>query len=281
MTRNDDRITRIGDKFGRKMKPRLASHRTDRYTGKLGKTPDGPVVVAGRDGYLWVRMGPEANPSQVWNPNKIRPIQDLDVLMGWTHERASEMQILDVNYGARGGGDGWRNSDGEYQDYGERHWTDKRDILPFLLHAYSGLTVRVWPDSYLDDTEDLEFFVGDTLDLTDYVPVSGSLFVHVYLDAATGALGVVEGDVLTSLGPGGYPSADIADEMIPNPPEGTYPLAGILLTSGQTAVRAPDIYDTRMIWNKIGGSMGLIDRILTDDNGDILVDDNGNVSLSD
>jgi hypothetical protein len=281
LTRNEDQISRIADKFGRKMKPRLASHRTDRYTGKLGKTAAGPIVVDGRDGYLWVRMGPEANPSQVWNPNRIRPIQDLDVLMGWSHSRPGEMQILDVNYGARGGGDGWRNGDGDYQNYGERHWTDKRDIVPFLLHAAGGLNVRAHPDFYLDDTEDVEFFIGETVSLSAYVPGTGSLFVHVYLDAATGALSVVEGDVLSALGPGGYPSSEVADEMIPNPPEGGYPLGAVLLTAAQTTIGAADIYDTRMIWNKIGGSMGLIDRMLTDDNGNILVDDNGNVLIGD
>lgn len=279
MSRDADRIDDIGDKFARKIRKRLASHRTDRYTGKLGKTASGPVEVEGRDGYLWVRMGPEANPSQVWNPNRIRPIQDLDVLMGWSHERSTEMQILDVNYGSRGGGDGWRNSDGDYQNYSQKVWINKQNILPFHMYPAGGLSVNVNPDYYMDDAADLKFFIGDALDLTAYVPGTNARFVHVYLDASTGLLSAISGSLITELQTGGYPAPSAADDLIPNVPEGSYPIGAVYLVAGTTAITTSMLYHTRQLWNKVGGETGVIERILTDGNGDVMSDSNGVVML--
>lgn len=115
---------------------------------------------------------------------------------------------------------------------------DISQVTNLSVQPSSGLTVQVFPGR-LPNAD----VIGQTVDLTSHVPVSGARFVLISYSKTTGAVTVTDGTVNA----GGFAALTYAD--VPATPAGNWRSAAIVLYAGQTEIiRTPngnDFWDLR------------------------------------
>lgn len=141
------------------------------------------------------------------------------------------------------------------------------------------MAVTCTPLKYFDINGDEQQFYSDTLDLTDYVPSSANQhrYVKVFLDLSTGRLGA-------ELGTAKAITIQLTEEDITSIvlTGSQMSLAAVRLFNGMTAIDDDKlILDWRHWLQSQAGATSVIDKILTDDNGDVLSDENGDVLTED
>lgn len=141
------------------------------------------------------------------------------------------------------------------------------------------MSVTVAPFKYWNASGEERYFTEGAIDLTDFVPSTASqhCLVKVYFDLVTETLGAVAGTATSTvmlLTEQDLTAIQIEDTQIP--------LAGVRLTNGMTEINDEAlIIEWRFLFGSATSGLGVIDSILTDDNGDVLSDDNGDVLTED
>jgi hypothetical protein len=101
----------------------------------------------------------------------------------------------------------------------------------FMIYAY-GLELRKFP--------------GSTIDLSTHVPaIAGHRYTLVYLNTSTGFLGAIAGTIVP----------DPAPPDVPTAISGTIPLAIVDQYFGQTTIIDSRIYQWKLLWGTIGGTV--------------------------
>lgn len=208
--------------------------------------------VDGRPGYSWVRLR-GANGGVFQALNGITPDQpDLPVIVGFEPNNPYSLKILSVDRDMAvimGGYDG--------QPFLPAHhllheWPDQYpgiDAVTVYPRAYSqlrvyqgtGLTVNISPYRYYSNDGVFVQWDGElNYDLSLQQPASGlALYVLVYYNPVTQAIGVVAGDAVADL--------DTINPLPPTLPTSMLASALVRLDGDQTSISEQDILDVRQL----------------------------------
>lgn len=224
--------------------------------GMLGDGNGNVAVGVSLPGWSWIRYDS--------NPHKVATVlnryehwaEGTRVVVGKVHPNDPYEQVigLDVAYYAQHMEDAWM----AYMfaaPHGETHLSTETDpahidtgnVVDGRVRATNPVSMNVHVEPFLYPRSCLIIkFNGGTIDLTAYVPPIGLYgdlhrYVLIYMDIATGDLGVVEGDVYyTGFTP-----------VVPDALENTVPLGIVLLTTGQTTIVTANIYPYKIIWHPL------------------------------
>jgi hypothetical protein len=219
------------------------------YTGK----PD----VAGRPGYVWVReYGANGGVFQALN-TKVQKRVGLTVQLAVDPKAPFTRRVLGVDESILVSLDGYTGSPYLPNHHADHEWPDQapgpdalqvypRSIVPLRTQAGAGLTVDVAYLIYAYNGA-RKIFQGYTgFDISSHQPASGqALYVLVYLDPATNALGSTAGTATTD-----------SPTVIPTLPaftDNTEPSAFVRLDGDQTAITEADIVDARLFVSPVAG----------------------------
>lgn len=232
--------------------------KTTQFFGVLG---NGSGVVTGtRSNTVLVRIG-SAPPVEVFNM-AVPPVEGLPIVVGYD-QNPSLIEVLGVdktrvtdwleyNYVApHGHSHTYGDSASGYADI---VYIQKRQFIPLMCIPTTppSMQLTVLSDFYPYGSTWKYFSGATTVSLSSYRPSSGQArFVTIYINAETNALGYATNSlVYTTL----YPPDNVRD-YIPTPPEGSIPIAAVVLTgSGEARIVEDDIYDVRLIYNSLGGT---------------------------
>lgn len=215
-----------------------------RMPGLLGKSNNqGNASVAGREGWVYVRLGSNETLAQAYN-DRVPHRNGLPVIVGYAPEQPTLFQVLSirqVHHDEMSSGQAiaphhtqheWPNEDVVY--------VDTRQMMPCRVSIDTALTVKIFQGvapldgAWVSVTE-------QTLDLTAYKPGAGVCYVLVYLDA-DGVLSAEAGTARDS-----DAELDISD--CPMSPSTGLALAAVRLSYASTAlvegVTKTDIRDLR------------------------------------
>lgn len=229
-----------------------------RWPALLGLGND-TVQVAGKPGYVWVRLGVTGNDgvTMVWN-QQVTYRDGLAVTVGYRPEQPTLLQILCQREVYAGDEDGFipqivpHHQTHQWDDPGggdDVVYTQKRQWMPLRVGAAGDFEVSIQPDIVWRQGAWVSLVV-QSLDLAEYVPVGlYARYVLVALDE-TGAACAVPGALIT-------PPSSITIGDCPGPTSlEMMPLAAIRLYQGQPAlsdVRGNrDIFDLR--WPQSAGA---------------------------
>ncbi|APU89256.1 hypothetical protein Rctr41k_45 [Virus Rctr41k] len=232
-------------KFARSLKSLLRQDRNAEIPAFLGNLSG--VVSTGETGRVYVTLF-DGEVLAVFN-GKVQNVPRLPVLIGYGGtERLQVLRSRDV-YDSP--------PFPEVGPHGFLHTFPNPDtvpvraeqFIPLLVEPESGLTVRIHRGSY-ELTDGWHPLPNQTLDLTDYVPASGAIFVLIEVDV-DGALSVTEGSAVES-------RAMLEFSDIPAADAAKFSLAAVKLYAAQTSfIFLPsdtDIVDLR--FGRQGGGSG-------------------------
>lgn len=234
-------------KFARSLKSLLRQDRNAEIPAFLGNLSG--VVSTGETGRVYVTLF-DGEVLAVFN-GKVQNVPRLPVLIGYGGtERLQVLRSRDVYDSPHFP---------EVGPHGFLHTFPNPDtvpvraeqFIPLLVEPESGLTVRIHRGSY-ELTDGWHPLPNQTLDLTDYVPASGAIFVLIEVDV-DGALSVTEGSAVES-------RAMLEFSDIPAADAAKFSLAAVKLYAAQTSfIFLPsdtDIVDLRFGRQGGGGGSG-------------------------
>lgn len=204
----------------------------------------GVVNVPLRTGWVYVRMSGSDSVVSAYN-DRVPIINDMPILVGYEPFAPTLFQVLGIRH--------VYNSVSSVPKVPAHHKTHEwlvadggndvvfslaRQLMPLRVSA-SGMVLTVYASPYKTESGWKE--ITGTLNLNAYVPGSGACWALVSL-TSTGVLAVVTGTVKAS-------RTLLLVTDIPALPSGNYPLAGVVLYFGQTAIvetsTTQDILDLR------------------------------------
>lgn len=201
-----------------------------RRTMMLGNG-QGTVKVPGVPNAVYARPLNGGPPIVIWNYSGASPLNDIPVVVGEDDINIGLQQVLAVRYYPAsnlpaGVGVAAHGSTHTYGN-GDPVWIYSRQILNCLAYIDTGFTVKVWAgDMYVAGA--LVHVMGQSIDLTAYVPAAGACYALLAIDTA-GAVVVRVGAVRPSL-------AGLYYSDVPYPPGGTSPIAAVRLVAGQSSL---------------------------------------------
>jgi len=209
------------------------------------------VEVPGRPNYVYVRLVGQVV-SQVYN-DRVNPVLDLQVYVGYDDEEPRLLQVLGVRSDLRRYGTDETNVGYIAEHHRTHEWmafpdggndvvfSELRQFMPLRPTPIStGIALNIGRGILLDYNKNILYVTGAIVDLSDYIPTTGSRFAYVGIDQY-GAPSVTGGFVRDTFT---LTFAD-APDFIP----GTYPIALVRLYSGQTRIEeaysSTDLADLR------------------------------------
>lgn len=230
-----------------------------RFSGYLGIRTGGAntVEVAGRPGFVWVRLRNVTNEViQAFNETT-SPVYNLPVLVERDLDSPTRYRIVsrDIDvYGSNWGTSApylanhgfqhsWNNNDPNIG--GDVTWVYQQQFTPLMvMPSGSNGAGNVLIGAGINHYGNIFSYVGSTGtgNLLTYKPTGSTAnLLLVYLDHETGNFGVLEGTPVANTVTGTYQVV----ANLPAPPTGTVPLAGIRLVSGTSSIGWRNIYDVR------------------------------------
>lgn len=210
----------------------------------------GVISVPNRVDYVYVRVAGLGTIS-VYN-KRVPLILDLPVDVGYDPLEPKNFQVLNIHRYPQGGGRGL--VDVATILHGKTHnwagidpvYIEKRQLMPLRPTPLGGMGLYVTREvTYYDDKA--VSVTGQQLDLSAYVPASGSYLVLVYKDTDE-IIKVTTGGVLKDL-----LTLTLADA--PQAYPGTVPIALVRLYGGQTGIaegyQDTDLIDVRQLFSPI------------------------------
>lgn len=238
--RSSQRIRQVLSRYQRKPNPQQ---------GILGNEI-GEISVPNRVDFVYVRVAGLGTIS-VYN-KRVPLILDLPVDVGYDPLEPKNFQVLNIHRYPQGGGRGL--VDVATILHGKTHnwagidpvYIEKRQLMPLRPTPLGGMQLYVTREvTYYDDKAVI--VTGQQLDLTPYIPATGSLMVLIYKDTDE-IVKVQTGGVLRDIF-----SLTLADA--PQAYPGTVPIALIRLYGGQTGIAEgyndTDLIDVRQLFSPI------------------------------
>lgn len=223
----------------RKIQSRLKKYKRqqDLQIGLLGNYSY-EVEVPSRPNYVYVRLAGQVV-SQVYN-DRVNPVLDLQVYVGYDDEEPNLLQVLGVRSDLRRYGTDDDNVAYMPAHHRTHEWmafpdggndvvfSELRQFMPLRPTPIStGVAINIYRGILLDVNKNLFYVTGAVVDLSSYIPATGSRFVYVGMDQS-GIPSVTGGLIKDSL----TLTFDDAPNLIP----GTYPMALVRLYGDQTKV---------------------------------------------
>ncbi|MCG3207335.1 MAG: hypothetical protein FOGNACKC_00935 [Anaerolineae bacterium] len=201
--------------------------------------------VEGRPDYVWVRIyGQDGGVHQVFYRGA-KPAAGAAVEVGYRHENSQILEILSYDASAYlGAGE---PLPGDLLAETTVGWVEQTYLVPLKTLPNTGLRVDVWPAMFNFGGQQ-KLFAGQTgFDLSAYVPTTANRErqIALYVDAATGLLGVVAGNEVVT-------GQSLA---IPRLTRDRIPVAAVKLRVGQTGIAATDITDLRSLFEPVMAAM--------------------------
>lgn len=243
--------------------------------GTLGNVA-GVVDVPGKSNYVYVTI-PGSGTLVVYN-KRIAPVPGMPVEIGRDPLEPDLYQVIDIHKYpsvsttplAPGGQPAphapthnWAGTDPVY--------IEKRQLMPLRATAIGGMNVFVTRETAYYDG-DWQFISGTNLDMSGYVPATGSLYALIYKDVDEVIKVNVTGSTLKD-------ALTLTLQDAPQPYSGTVPIALVQLYGGQSGIfdgaSATDIVDIRQLWSPVlltGTSSG---GITTGTSGGHIIQDEG------
>lgn len=238
--RSSQRIRQVLSRYQRKPNPQQ---------GILGNEI-GEISVPNRVDFVYVRVAGLGTIS-VYN-KRVPLILDLPVDVGYDPLEPKNFQVLNIHRYPQGGGRGL--VDVATILHGKTHnwagidpvYIEKRQLMPLRPTPLGGMQLYVTREvTYYDDKAVI--VTGQQLDLTPYIPATGSLMVLIYKDT----------DEIVKVQTGGV-LRDIFSLTLSDAPQaypGTVPIALVRLYGGQTGIaegyQDTDLIDVRQLFSPI------------------------------
>lgn len=240
----------------------------DTVAGLLGRASDETVLISGRPGYVYVRIGNDEKLGTALN-KKTQNRYDLPVILGYDGI-SKEYQVIASRQDEWTGAGFSRIPDVEAHRYSHEwpdpddpnkdgsdvpyvHWRQIRGLRIGLTGTVFEIEVDRW---VLLRTTGWQWVVSQQLDLSGDKPASGARYALIYLDK--------EGILQRSLG-SVVATASITVEDCPVPSADDFPLAMVMLWAAQTDIvestDRQDILDLRWPQAYAAGS-GMTDDML-------------------
>jgi hypothetical protein len=226
---------------------KLANPRTPtEQSGKLGNFA-ATVKVPNRTNYVYVRLS-DNTVAECWN-TRVPPIPNLNVFVDINPRKKTELMVTDIML------DSYPRGTIEFvgiPSHGETHtwpeydtaYINYRQVLPLRVTSAGGLSVQVNGGWYLDASGSANWYAGETVSLSSYVPSRGAKTVTVSL-SPTGSLTYTEGSIVEQ-------NEFSWLTQTPTPPSTDYPLAAVRLAAGRSVINdnnnsTNDIQDLRFV----------------------------------
>ncbi len=233
----------------------------------------GSVAVPGRPGWVYVRIGSDLTRGQAFNvrvPNR----DNLPVLVGYDPISPRLFQVLSLRHVYTVGGAGYTviAQAGPHHETHEWAGVDGSDVVYVHARQWLPLRVRIVSGFLMQVDGGPIYRAGawrqiatQQLDLEAYKPALGARWVLLYLDAA-GTLAARAG--------GNIAAGDLNYANIPAPEADEFPLAGVRLYGGQTAIldtyTSSDVVDLR--WPQTNAAAPMHDPVTLSDDADQVLD---------
>lgn len=213
----------------------------------------GEIAVPNRTDYVYVRVAGLGTIS-IYN-KRVPLILDLPVDIGYDPLEPKNFQVLNIHRYPQGGGR--KLADVSTILHGKTHnWAgidpvfiEKRQIMPLRPTPMGGMSIYVTREVTYYDNEAVRI-TGQQLDLSSYVPATGSWMVLLYKDTDE-LIKVSTGGVLRDIF---SLSLDDAPQVYP----GTVPIALVRLYGGQTGIaegyQDTDLIDVRQLFSPIAAT---------------------------
>jgi hypothetical protein len=225
--------------------------------GLLGNG-NGESMVADRPGWSWFRLdGEQSKLTQVRNLMFAYFADGTPVWVGKWHYTDKYEQVLGVYWGPYADNPTQAIID-QYRvaPHGATHHAiTGSDPAPIdMSNLVNGKVVATSPETLSVAAEfmiyayglELRKFPGSTIDLSTHVPaIAGHRYTLVYLNTSTGFLGAIAGTIVP----------DPAPPDVPLAISGTIPLAIVDQYFGQTTIIDSRIYQWKLLWGAIGGTV--------------------------
>lgn len=216
---------------------------------------NGNVIVPDRPDYNYVRFNRSSSETfEVFNKEVSQPVDGWPILIGSFPWQEGLIQVVGTDWAAYSQ-TGWGDSVASIQAHAPTHewptFAPGSDPVNVYLRAHTPLrtqvvgsgsnSVYVTPYEY-DFTGTSSQWPGvPSIDFSAKPPTGSMLYMGVYLNPATNALGVVSGSTTVF--------TDALEPAIPNWPLGVYPSGYVRLYGGQAGITERDIRDARRLWN--------------------------------
>ena len=225
----------------------------------------GTLHVAGRPGWIHVRIGNDKIPAQAFNA-QVGDYVDYPVIVGYSQEQPDLFQVLSARFvyaGADSGDDLLPQVVAHHRTHefrrdgsggGDTVWVQKQQIVPLQVSPTtpSSMMVVVAADWYAWESGWRYFPGAVSADLSGYVPnaAAAARFVLISIDGLTNLLQYTPGDTFSIL----LPPAKL-DDQLPPPPAGSVPAGAVYLVSSTTSLDWDNLYDIRLFNHPVGGSI--------------------------
>jgi len=220
------------------------------------------VVVDGRPGFVYIRVGASQSLGQAFN-NRLQPRDDLAIYVGYTDTQPDLLQVLDVRqqeYVAAGNSPipiiprHHETHEFNSADGSDVIWVEKQQLTEALTRPTDpeSMNVYVHPILYAY-AGSWEWFPGDESDdLSGYMPSNSgeARYVLIYIDTSTNALDYSQGEIFAELAP----PVDMVSAL-PDAPAASIPVGAVYLTSSTTEITFDDNlhFDPRFTVTATGG----------------------------
>lgn len=208
------------------------------------------LVVQSNEAFVWAR---ESLQSKQYFPvrlnRSVRPAFNLPVIVGKKtndpYERILDVDETFVDYSPSASlisGTAPHHSQHEFGG-GDEVFIDSKLFKPGLLRPTDPKSLSVTILSFVYYTNAWQRFPETTIDLTEYVPTTGNLYVTIYIDPDTNTHQVIKGNLIAST-----PIAPFLDsfDKIPVPPDTSVPISAVFLNAGGTKIDWDKLFDIRL-----------------------------------
>ena len=227
--------------------------------GTLGNT-SGIVSVPGKPNYVYVTV-PGSGTMVVYN-ERVAPVPGLPVELGRDPLEPDQYQVINVHRYPQtdttaspiaSGGMAGKHASTHNWFGNDPVYIEKRQLMPFRATATGDMNVFVTRDvAYYDGG--WRFISGTNLDMSGYVPATGSLYALVYKDTNE-VIRVSTSGTLRD-------TSTLTLLDAPQPYPGTVPMALVRLYSGQSGVfdnpNVTDIVDVRQLFSPLPNIQNVI-----------------------
>lgn len=215
----------------------------------------GNVIVPDRPDYNYVRFNRSSSEKfEVFNKEVSQPIDGWPILVGELPWQPGLTQVVGTDWAAYSQ-TGWGDSVASIQAHAPTHewptFAPGSDAVNVYMRALTPLrtqvvgsgsnSVYVTPYEYDHTGTNVQWPGVPAMDFSSKPPTGSMLYMGVYLNPATNALGVVSGSTTVF--------TDALEPTIPNWPLGVYPSGYVRLYGGQAGITERDIRPAQRIYN--------------------------------
>lgn len=215
----------------------------------------GNVIVPDRPDYNYVRFNRSSSETfEVFNKEVSQPVDGWPILIGELPWSPGLIQVVGTDWAAYSQ-TGWGDSVASIQAHAPTHewptFAPGSDPVNVYMRALTPLrtqvvgsgsnSVYVTPYEYDHTGTNVQWPGVPAMDFSAKPPTGSMLYMGVYLNPATNALGVVSGSTTVF--------TDALEPAIPNWPLGVYPSGYVRLYGGQAGITERDIRPAQRIYN--------------------------------